>query len=358
MVLACPNGQQDYWCPQTVDDVLPSVVGLLPPGPAWDGAAVAGTVQNKFWRAYSGVLAFTYKRLCDYVEEFYCATVNESRDQWVKEYGLDLSCDPYGQDLCLKVASQGGATCDYFVDMAERSGWVVTCDDVSKWNEPIAGGFEVGCTPLGPTPVFAPLSSNMGYGQQYACLFGEVVQHPDPAMWEFGKTRGASCPVPGSNLGEGPDDGEACCFIVGWYDPTPPVAVEENDFCRVLPNVINFDCPANNTLVSSLCPSPKRLDVFDSTGNYSEWGLSFVWQVTVDVAASRAAQELASPPIDADSTISAAGNFMAGDISLPDGSIGGSPLCFAASIQPDYVLCFLDQLKPAHTRLNVEILRP
>ncbi|KAH2144788.1 hypothetical protein KXW37_004023, partial [Aspergillus fumigatus] len=82
------SGPQDpHWCPQNTDDALPAVLGLMPPGPAWDGAAVEGTVQNSYWRAYANVLSYTYQRLCKYVDEFFCKTVNESLDQWIAEYG-------------------------------------------------------------------------------------------------------------------------------------------------------------------------------------------------------------------------------------------------------------------------------
>ncbi|TNY10624.1 hypothetical protein EW662_21980, partial [Escherichia coli] len=77
------------------------------------------------------MLSYTYQRLCKYVDEFFCKTVNESLDQWIAEYGLDDECDPYGHSLCIKVAAQGGATCDYFVQMAQLSGWSIACEDTT-----------------------------------------------------------------------------------------------------------------------------------------------------------------------------------------------------------------------------------
>ncbi len=89
----------------------------MPPGPAWDGAAVEGTVQNSYWRAYANVLSYTYQRLCKYVDEFFCKTVNESLDQWIAEYGLDDECDPYGHNLLQ-------------VEVARWSG----CVEVARWS--------------------------------------------------------------------------------------------------------------------------------------------------------------------------------------------------------------------------------
>jgi uncharacterized protein YmfQ (DUF2313 family) len=363
LLLGCDTTQPD-WCPQTTDDVLPSVLGLLPPGPAWDGAKVQGTVQNTYWRAYSNVLAYTYSRMCAYVDEFFCLTVNESRDQWIEEFGLDASCDPYGNNLCLKVAANGGATCAYFVQMAALSGYVITCNQLDD-NEPIAGCFEVGCTGLGPTPVFSKFGSNLGYGQIGVCFYGEVVQHPDPKHWENGKGLGSTCLVPGSNLGQGPDTDESCCFICGWYEmPIPVVAAAVPDFCAPLPDVITFECPRRDVPSdTSPCPSYRTmLRGMDDNGNYSEWGNAYIWEVTLDAAAS-AALQTTTPPTGVVGTTSQAGDFMVGNfVGLPDGTPGcGTPLCFGDTVDigpNNIVLCFLDLLKPAHTVLHVKVTQP
>lgn len=363
-LLSCPSGPQANWCPRTTDDALPSVLGLLPPGPAWEGAKIEGTVQNSYWRAYANILGFTYGRLCDFVDEFFCHSVKESLDQWIEEYGLDNTCDPYGHNLCVKVAAQGGSTCDYFVSMAALSGWVITCTDTSNIPEPVAGCFEVGCTPLGPTPVYTGLGSRIGYGQQGACDYGEVVDHPDPGSWDTSKTAQSMCPVPGSNLGQGPDTDESCCFIVGYYDFNTPPVVLEGDFCKSVDNTIYFDCPRNALLDdSSPCPTtPNELRNLDDTGNYSEWGHAYTWEVGIDIGASQAAQASAGPAPDPDETVSAAGNFMVGlPLFSTDGSSpGGTPLCFDNPVgqQPTFALCFLESIKPAHTQLNVKVIQP
>lgn len=360
LLLSCPPGQQAILCPRATDDVLPSVLGLLPPGPAWDGAKVAGTVQNTYWRAYSNVLAYLYGRMCDFVDEFFCATVKESRDQWVAEYGLDDPCDPYGYNLCVKVAAEGGATCEYFVGIAAQAGWAISCYDNSKDAEPVAGCFQCGCTPLGPTPLYMPSGSRNGYGEIGACDYGEVVQHPDTQYWETTRTLLASCKVPGSNLGQGPDTDESCCFITGYYDFNPSVVYTAGDFCQAEGNTITFECPRVGVPAdTNPMPVPRQTGVFDDSGNYLEWGNAHVWTVTVDIAASQAATP--SQPTSADTDPSSqAGCFMAGNIILSDGSIGGTPLCAdgTASPQASFALCFLDRIKPAHTQLNLKVIQP
>lgn len=347
------------WCPRTTDEALLTVAGLHPPGPVWDGVHTAGTVQNAYWRAFSSVLANFYSRTCDYVDEFFCATVNESKDQWIEEYGLNDPCDPYGNNLCLKVAAHGGATCADFVSTALLSGWRITCHDTSQDPEPIAGCFQAGCTPLGPVPTYIGRGSTIGYGQRGFCDYGEVVEHPDPSHWMNGLSTGSICPVPGSNLGYGPEDDEPCCFLCGYYTFSDPVPAMQNDYCQSPSNTIYFDCPRTGIQTeASPCPQlSAELRGTDDTGNYSEWGNAYVWEVTINIAASQAAQVAAAPATPPDESISAAGNFMVGlPLFTTDGSsAGGAQLCYdsSATAAPAYALCFLDRIKPAHTTLLV-----
>lgn len=358
-MIACPTGVQDTnWCPQTTDDVLPSVLALLPVGPAWSASNVEGTVQNGYWRALANVLGFTYARMCAFYDEFFCTTVNESLDQWVKEYALDDPCDPFGGNLCAKVSSQGGAKCDDFVSAARAVGWVVACTDLSQEPEPIAGCFEVGCTMLGETPVFNPLGTALGLSSLDPCDYGEVVNHPDPARWEHGKHSGATCAVPGSNLGEGPDDGESCCFIVGYYDFTPKAeASASSGYCQNLSDTLYFDCPSNFPAGNG-APIPATAGWYDANRNYTQWGNAFTWKLSVDVAASRALQ--VSAPATEPDTYAAAGQFMVGNIPFVDasGQVGGSPLCAADASYGAFSVCALERIAPAHTTLTYEVLQP
>lgn len=328
---ACDTGvQAPNYCPTTVDEVTSQIVALLPEGPAWEAGRVSGTTMNGFWRGASGIYAYLNQRICDMLKEFYCDSIVESFDQWVKEYALGEDCDPYGHNLCAKVTAQGGASPAFFVQIARNNGWVVEVDD--HYDEPIAGDFLVGCTPLGPTPVIASDGSNLSYGELCGCAFGEVVHHPEPQYWEHSLTAGSICWVPGSNLGQGPDVDESCCMIVGWYEsPLVPAALTRSDACIDDGRTIRFDCPLDGTPLFVRTPC-------DSTTNYRDYGQSHVWEVTVDMTASLGLQN-----VEPDTGPSPqAGNFEA----------GCTPLCSDDAL---FVLCFLEKIKPAHTTLVTNV---
>jgi hypothetical protein len=137
------------YCP-TIDDVTAAVLKLLPRGRAWQtneglprpgreigfapsafSDAFSTTHENpsilwQYWRAFAVVLQFLTQRLCDLRLEFWCQSVNETRDEWMTEYGLPDACDPF-PDLCTKVAAIGGTRCEYYAEVAARSGWSIAC---------------------------------------------------------------------------------------------------------------------------------------------------------------------------------------------------------------------------------------
>lgn len=154
MATGCNDAtQQATWCPTTTDEALPAVLGLLPEGPAWDGAHQAGTVANTFWRAISNTVGWAYGQLCEYMNEFYCNTATLSLDQWMTEYGLPDECDPFGYSLCAKATMVGGADCEFFTAVAAANGWSITCTSVL--DDAMAGAIVCGCSPLGPASVIA-----------------------------------------------------------------------------------------------------------------------------------------------------------------------------------------------------------
>jgi len=140
-----------FRCP-TLDDVLASLLALLPRGRAWqthDGSPRPGAVPGfapsgfsdgfatdstsdsilwRFWRSVADVFFFLNQRLCDLRMEFWCHTQRETRDQWMTEYGLPDACDPF-PDLCAKVAAIGGTRCEYYQSIAARAGWRLFCFD-------------------------------------------------------------------------------------------------------------------------------------------------------------------------------------------------------------------------------------
>jgi hypothetical protein len=138
------------YCP-TLDDVTSAVLKLLPRGRAWqtdDGLPMPGqeigfnptafdvdafsTVQTtpsilwQYWRSFAVVLQFATQRMCDLRLEFWCQSISETRDEWMKEYGLPDACDPF-PDLCTKVSAIGGTQCDYYASVAAMSGWSISC---------------------------------------------------------------------------------------------------------------------------------------------------------------------------------------------------------------------------------------
>lgn len=121
MPIRCPTGEE----------IAHQALALLPRGRAWqthEGGPRPGSVLFGFWRSISEGLAFVSSRLCDLRLEFWCATHAETRAEWLAEYGLPEDCDPY-PDLCAKVAAFGGATCDFYREVAARAGWDIDCDD-------------------------------------------------------------------------------------------------------------------------------------------------------------------------------------------------------------------------------------
>jgi len=138
------------FCP-SLDDVTSAVLKLLPRGRAWqtheglpmpgqeigfdpdafdsDAFSTARSAPSILWqyfRSFAAVLQYATQRLCDLRQEFWCQSISETRDGWMKEYGLPDACDPF-PDLCTKVAAIGGTRCDYYAQVAARSGWSISC---------------------------------------------------------------------------------------------------------------------------------------------------------------------------------------------------------------------------------------
>lgn len=138
------------YCPN-LDDVTSAVLKLLPRGRAWqtnDGLPMPGqdigfdpsaydgdafssvrtspSILWQYWRSFAVVLQFATQRMCDLRQEFWCQSINETRDGWMTEYGLPDACDPY-PDLCTKVTAIGGTQCQYYASVVAKSGWSITC---------------------------------------------------------------------------------------------------------------------------------------------------------------------------------------------------------------------------------------
>lgn len=150
--MSCPSWwRAPFTCP-TLPEIVRNLFPLLPRGRAWqthdagplepierafDPAVFdpeafatrerAGSILFRWWKAFAAVLEFANARLCALRLEFWCATMSETRDLWLAEYGLPDACDPF-PDLCVKVAAIGGTRCDYYAAIAARAGWSIRCE--------------------------------------------------------------------------------------------------------------------------------------------------------------------------------------------------------------------------------------
>ena len=222
--------QDITFCPSTTAEVLPGVLGLLPPGRAWAAADQPGTNQNHFWTAVASVTAGIVKDLCAFRLELFCSTVVQSRDQWVAEYYLN---DPIGawNDpalLCARVTLKGGARCADLTRILASAGYVVTdCHEPVSYapSLAIAGCMAAGCTILGPRPV-RMVDTPCARDQ---CAYGSAVNHPQPAIWKADTPMGnGPCKRPGSRLGRA-----HCCTTAGEFgvQPDPALFPREPDAC-------------------------------------------------------------------------------------------------------------------------------
>lgn len=286
----CNDGAQlASWCPTTVDEALPYVLALLPPGPAWDGARVEGSVMHQFWRSVARLLAFTYGRLCDFQKEFYCNTASESLDQWRTDHGLPDECDPYGSNLCAKVTAEGGQDCATFVAMAREAGWAISCETLQPV-QTMSGGFIAGCARTPPPSV--PKDAFPGVFVSSA------------GCWSCG-----SVPVGYSRV--------------------------NTNVCPSGSNVIVFDVPAQNVPELAVDPIPSSA--------FWSYGHNYLWKVTVDIAASRRLQGVAYSA----TPISNAGNFMAGCTPLcADLETVAFLKCYFDRIKPAHTVLVIDVIQP------------
>lgn len=146
---ACAAPQVLDVCP-TADDLLPQILALTPRGRAWgnnDGGPFAGVLLS-FWTVLAHILAYVNTRICDLKLEFFCATANETLDVWDAQYGLPDDCDPF-PDLCLKVAAQGGARCEFYQAICASAGWVINCESASDACGGRYGNARFGCFSFG-----------------------------------------------------------------------------------------------------------------------------------------------------------------------------------------------------------------
>lgn len=96
-----------------------------------------------YWRSYAQVMHYLTERACALREEFWCSTVNETRPEWMVEYGLPDDCDPF-PDLCTKVTAIGGTRCEYYAQVAARMGWTIECYELNVFCGTLMGNARMG----------------------------------------------------------------------------------------------------------------------------------------------------------------------------------------------------------------------
>lgn len=210
-------------CP-SVAELAPQIRALFPRGRAW--SLDPASMLMRFCRVLATGFSELEARICALREEFWCATVAETRPEWMAEYGLPDACDPY-PDLCSKVAATGGATCAYLAARAAVAGWSIRCVEASAG---LCGGqvgdLSVGCDSVG-----------MGATAGTLLIEVELAESRAYVAPDFDLPRLGAFQV-GQPLGCGPDIGPLKCLIerithahlvVAYRLLSPPVYLAASD---------------------------------------------------------------------------------------------------------------------------------
>jgi hypothetical protein len=144
--MTCGTGAAPDICPD-LDQCHGVLMALQPRGRAWDTRP--GGVRWRFWRALAHLFAFMNARICAAMEEAFCASMVETRPEWLADYGLPDPCDPYGE-ICAKVRGGERSRCADIVAVAARAGWSVACIPNGFCGAQAGGAFAGGDQTGGP----------------------------------------------------------------------------------------------------------------------------------------------------------------------------------------------------------------
>lgn len=160
MTITCLDRQDPFRCP-TKWELFAQIIGLLPPGRAWQTredvgiGVIAGengepdvtqlTGLQQWWAALAETLEDVHQRACALLDEWYCATTSAMRPEWLTDWGFPGECEIY-DDLCEKVADIPGSTCADLVTIAARRGWAISCRDCQGVAVAKAGRLSAGCS--------------------------------------------------------------------------------------------------------------------------------------------------------------------------------------------------------------------
>ncbi|TWD54552.1 uncharacterized protein YmfQ (DUF2313 family) [Agrobacterium vitis] len=131
-------------CPG-LDELMQSLLALLPRGRAWGDNHADTSPIYRFWRSVAACFYDWELLACALIEEFFPSTARATLDLWYADYGLPDGCDPY-PNLVAKVRAAGGSTCSYFQAVAAAAGWSIACmaDQTQS-----AGLASAGCSQVG-----------------------------------------------------------------------------------------------------------------------------------------------------------------------------------------------------------------
>lgn len=134
-------------CLLTLDDWTRTLLDLLPRGVVWPREP--GTVQEAFFQAIASEMVAIQTRDCALRVEAFPCLADELLPDWENMLGLPDECtegagawplDVRQRYVCGKLASQGGQSIDYYVELARRYGFDITIVEHFPWR--------MGCTSL------------------------------------------------------------------------------------------------------------------------------------------------------------------------------------------------------------------
>jgi hypothetical protein len=286
-MVACP-GNEMQWAERFCQ--------LLPPGFAWEAAGEPGTLMHGRVKVIAGLFDRFHIDACAMPREFVCDTVTDwSRDFWNADYGLPDDCGI--NDLCFKVAYDGGARCEDIAEIGALLGFEMCCEAVAPEIQP--GCWDLGCEAMPPVVEWLEGGIDLGTLSLGFC---------PPEL-------GIGSPLGDDTLTTLDDD----CNIAGYSDVLPAEAIV-GEVCPPTERGRRWMPPSNGTF--EMCASSYRHD-------YT--GTAYVLRVGVK----------GSSAVLADPEYAEVGCM----------EIGCSQLC--APPLPE-LLCFVERITHAHIKVVAE----
>lgn len=155
----------EFFNPDGLAQCFGARAAKVPPGWAMEGAADVATRVGAETLASAEIAYDVTKRAVELLSEWACGTARYTLPEWWADYGLPDECGI--NNLCAKVAAVGGASCEYFSDLAALLGYEITCDDIPP--EIQAGCWDLGVDPMPPEPTWTGGGSELGFAHVGEC---------------------------------------------------------------------------------------------------------------------------------------------------------------------------------------------